>query len=110
MIDALAQMLIECAEPNWDGYGAEPVTLDTVNRARKFVALLPPDIPAPGYAPDADGEVSCEWYKEGSVLSVSAGERLAFAYLINGESGHGVLVISPIAISILSGIVREHLI
>jgi hypothetical protein len=47
--------------PDWDGYGAEPITSETVQAARSFKLLLPMDAPQPDIAPGGDGTIGFEW-------------------------------------------------
>ena len=47
--------------PNWDGYGADPISLDTVRAARAFYHLLSPSNERPDIAPGADGTIGFEW-------------------------------------------------
>jgi hypothetical protein len=49
------------ALPRWDGYGAEPITSETVQAARSFRLLLPMDAPQPDIAPGGDGTIGFEW-------------------------------------------------
>jgi hypothetical protein len=52
------------ASPNWDGYGAEPITQDTVDAGRALLSLLPREWRAPAIAPAADGSIGFEWDRE----------------------------------------------
>jgi len=73
-----------CANLNWDGYGALPVNVGSLNHARTFLQMIEPSESAPEISVDPDGEVSVSWYGDsGNVFSVSVGEagRLACAYL-----------------------------
>lgn len=47
--------------PDWDGYGAAPVTGETVRAARDFKGLFPLHIPTGDVAPGADGTIGFEW-------------------------------------------------
>jgi len=47
--------------PDWDGYGGEPISHDTVQAARSFKRLLPMDTPPPDIAPGGDGTIGFEW-------------------------------------------------
>src|SRR4051812_42803783 len=57
----LARVKQEASEPDWDGYGAAPVSDQTYERARVFLACLPVNVPTPDIAADPDGEISFEW-------------------------------------------------
>ena len=47
--------------PDWDGCGAEPITKETVEAARRFKSLWPRSIPLADIAPGADGTIGFEW-------------------------------------------------
>ncbi len=47
--------------PNWDGYGAKAITLETIAAARRFIRDLPETFGDPDVAPGADGTVGLEW-------------------------------------------------
>ena len=46
---------------NWDGEGAEPITTETVEAARRFNAFLPRELRPADIAPGADGTIGFEW-------------------------------------------------
>jgi hypothetical protein len=46
---------------DWDGYGAKPITRETVVTARRFRRLLPRYAGTPDIAPGADGTIGFEW-------------------------------------------------
>jgi len=94
--DAISRLLalaIECAEEDWDGYGAAAIDLDAVAQAERFLRILPNRIPLPELAVEPDGSISLDWICSRSRLfSVSVGRenRLAFAWLDGTDRGHGV--------------------
>jgi hypothetical protein len=47
--------------PNWDGADADPITVGTVQAARRFNQLLPRELPPADIAPGADGTIGFEW-------------------------------------------------
>ncbi len=52
----------ECyAEANWDCYGAEPISAETVESARQLLQMLPDTLGQPHIAPGSDGTVGLEW-------------------------------------------------
>ena len=76
-------------KPGWDGYGAEPVTLDAYRVAYRLVEHLPADIPMPSVGAEPDGHLTLEWYQSPSrVLSVSVGPagELNYAALLGETS------------------------
>lgn len=80
-------------EPNWDGYGAEPVNLLALRRAEDLLASLPGDLPRPECSVEPDGCVSLDWmpapHRTLSV-SVGAGEGLPYAWVDGTHRGHAV--------------------
>lgn len=49
--------------PNWDGYGASPITPGTVAFAREMLAAIPDGAEPPHIAPGGDGSIGLEWVK-----------------------------------------------
>ena len=47
--------------PDWDGFGAEPISSETIRAARRFKSLWPRHIPIADIAPGADGTIGFEW-------------------------------------------------
>lgn len=68
---------------NWDGYGASPVSNQTLKEAFKFISLLPSSLPVPEeISADPDGEISMEWYKDTRhifTISISANNTISYA-------------------------------
>ncbi len=90
---ALEDAVREACEEDWDGYGAQSVSVATYNNALCFLEHLPTTLPRPGVAVEPDGEISFEWYLEPRRLfSVSVGrtERLTYAGLFGKSEGYGV--------------------
>jgi hypothetical protein len=89
-IRALAQ---ECAEPGWDGDGAEPISQAAASLAVDLIRALPDGVALPEFAPEPDGSISLDWIQSRSrLLSLSAGpgSRLAYAWLDGEDRGHAV--------------------
>lgn len=83
----------ECAEHDWDGYGATPIHQMALKTAGCFIRALPDFFPLPEYAPEPDGSISLDWIQsKHRLFSVSAGKsnRLAYAWLDGSDKGHGV--------------------
>jgi hypothetical protein len=49
---------------NWDGYGAEPITSETLRYARRLMPLIPATFGLPDVAPSGDGAIGLEWVLE----------------------------------------------
>jgi hypothetical protein len=47
--------------PDWDGYGAIPISKETVNAARRLFRLLPRAASDPDIAAAGDGTIGFEW-------------------------------------------------
>ena len=80
----LDEILEECAEPNWDGYGALPVSKDAFKEVKVFLDLLVAEIPPviiPEITPEVDGGIELEWYSpEGEELTLSFNGRNVITY------------------------------
>ena len=90
----IEQVAAEHCAPDWDGYGARPISAEAKQFAQAFVDLLPLHFPAPDPVPDQDGEMALSWdFGRGHVLNVSIDHagRISFAALLgNGSKRHGV--------------------
>jgi hypothetical protein len=97
---SIAEIMRECAQSNWDGYGAPPVKQRALQNARSLAVslfeVLPTGIPAPDVVPEVDGDVSLSWTRDrnrGLSISVSDHDRLNFAGVLDkGVERHGVEV------------------
>ena len=49
------------AEADWDCYGAEPISPETVGVARRLLEMLPDTLGKPHIAPGSDGTIGFEW-------------------------------------------------
>jgi hypothetical protein len=93
VLSQLGALAAECGEANWDGSGALAVETGAVLNAGDFIRALPAGIPIPEIAPEPDGSLSLDWIESRNrlfSLSVSAGPRLAYAWLDGTDRGHGV--------------------
>jgi hypothetical protein len=59
--------------PNWDTFGAEPITHETVEVARRFRDALPLNWQAPDIAPASDGTIGFEWRVADEIACVDVG-------------------------------------
>jgi hypothetical protein len=73
---------VDYAVPDWDGYGANPITTETVAAARALKRLFISEVPPADIAPGADGTIGFEW-RSGSatartriIFEVGPGDRL----------------------------------
>ena len=80
--DKIDEVFWECRSENWDGYGASPVTEETVRQAKKLVKSLPDTNPSPSIGADPDGEISFDWYVDPNwnlTLSIGGTGRVSFS-------------------------------
>lgn len=71
MSDDVLEGYDKYAAPDWDYYGAEPITPDTVAYARAAITALPDYFGAPHVSPGADGTVGLEWiFKTGHIVKI----------------------------------------
>lgn len=78
-----------CVLPDWDSYGAQAVSRETVEWAKRFIDALPADIATPDIVPESDGDIGFEWYKSPTQIlsvSISGGGILNYAGLFDDES------------------------
>ncbi|MCC5839419.1 MAG: hypothetical protein JJT96_04770 [Opitutales bacterium] len=95
LISELRDMATECADDDWDGYGAQAVSEAARLRAEAFIRALPEGMAAPEIAPEADGQISFDWLPSRTKtfsLSIDAGNRLACAWIDGANRGHGAEV------------------
>jgi hypothetical protein len=90
----IEEIAIEHSHPNWDGYGAHPISPKAKALAQALIDLLPYTFPAPDPVADPDGELALSWdFGPGHVftLSINQNGMLSYAGLL-GEGGkkHGM--------------------
>ena len=90
---ALSDILEECGEDNWDGYGARPITSQAYFEALRFIDLLPDDLPLPDVVPEPRGQIGFEWRREhGSiyVIALNGKNLISYTGLFGaGNEAHG---------------------
>ena len=80
-LDKLVEVYVESSEPNWDGYGAAPLTEESLRNAAIFLCTLPQDLPTPDISADAQGEIHFEWFSNPyRTFSVSIGSKGVASY------------------------------
>lgn len=57
----LDNVMLDCHKPGWDGYGAEAVSPEAYELAKRFIQSLPAGIPRPLLSADPDGCVTFAW-------------------------------------------------
>lgn len=101
LVETLNEIGEECADADWDGYGAKAVSGDVILRAKEFVHALPSSIPAPEISAEADGQISFDWLPSRTrtfTVSVGAGDRLAYAWIDGASRGKGTETIKKEAL------------
>lgn len=92
VVDELKQVYAECLEPNWDGYGARPMSETTYQLAYQFLDALPLGLPLPSIGAEPDGHLTLEWhYSPRWTLSVSVSpeRELHYAALLGTSKAYG---------------------
>lgn len=85
---ALREAVDDCAEPNWDGYGAEPANELSAAWAEQVLAALPGDVPTPEVAFDPSGDTLLEWAPaRGRMLSLSVGRTGELRFALRTPAG-----------------------
>ncbi|MEK9140047.1 MAG: hypothetical protein AAB308_03240 [Nitrospirota bacterium] len=82
VLTELCRVYQDCRTPNWDGYGALPVSHTTYLTAEAFLDSLPLGTPAPTIGAEADGHLTIEWYQspqEQLSISISSDNNLHYA-------------------------------
>lgn len=85
----IEDILLECSGQDWDGYGAKPVSQDSVCLVRKFLKMLPDDISYPNLEPEPNGALSMTWIKRGYHLGISIDEKKQIFW--GSTSPHGYI-------------------
>jgi hypothetical protein len=92
VLSELFQTVQECRDPNWDGYGAEPVSDAAYDFAQQFLKALPLGTIAPSIGADPDGHLTVEWYRSPRrtlSVSISPEGELHYAALIGLAKAFG---------------------
>lgn len=92
-IAELVRTVRECAKPDWDGYGADPVRPEAFMEAVRFLGQLPVGLPNPEIEALANGEIALEWHKrigQSFIVSLSGESMISYAGLLGpGAKAHG---------------------
>ena len=78
--------------PNWNGEGADAISPETHEVARRMLESLPSDMPLPSISAEPDGQLNFEWYQAPRRLlsaSISSSGTLYWAALIGSEDPRG---------------------
>ncbi len=92
LLKTLRETWERCQQPNWDGEGAEAVSTETHDVARRLLESLPSGTPLPTVSAEPDGQLNFEWYHAPRRLltaSISSSGTLFWAALIGSEDPRG---------------------
>lgn len=85
----IEEVAMECRTPNWDGYGAHPISLAAKQYAQQFIDALPYRFPVPVPVPEADGDFSLSWdFGTGHIFTISVNSLGMLSYA--GLLGKGI--------------------
>lgn len=93
LLELLRELVEECSEDDWDGYGSSAANATAVANAESFIRVLPDHLVMPDLSVDPDGDISFDWIPDRTktfTLSVSGSNRLAYAWIDGTDRGHAV--------------------
>lgn len=80
----------ECAEPEWDGYDANPIDKEVITGAIRFLKLIFKEnikINKPDIAPTSNGSIVLEWrLRKNEIIVISITNRHKFNYALITEN------------------------
>jgi len=85
----------ECMKPNWDGYGALPISETAYQLAQQFIDALPLGTPPPSFGAEPDGHLTFEWHhsvRRTLSVSISPDGELHYAALLGSSKAYGTEV------------------
>jgi hypothetical protein len=91
LLESLRELVEECSEDDWDGYGASAVNVAVVANSESFIRALPDRFEIPELSVDPDGDISFDWIPDHTktfTLSVNGSNRLAYAWIDGVDRGH----------------------
>jgi hypothetical protein len=92
LLKTLRETWQRCQQLNWDGEGAEAISAETHEVARRLLESLPSDMPLPSISAEPDGQLNFEWYqapRRPLSASISSKGTLYWAALIGSEDPRG---------------------
>lgn len=93
-ITELDSLYRECSAENWDGYGAIPISKNTLNDATSILKMLNStflNFPMPELAPVPNGDLAFEWYDQGKafIFSIDSNRNISYAGIFGHSKTHG---------------------
>ncbi len=111
-LQELSEVITECSQANWDGYGAAPLDPIAISRAKQFIDALPTDSSYPEVGAMPDGDISLDWdigSRRSLTVALGPQTRLAYAMINADEERSGTLsFIQAIPKSLLRTIHELH--
>jgi len=92
IFEELCGIYDQCSEPNWDGYGANAISVDAYGHAYRFLESLPWGIPKPSVGAEPDGYITLEWHRSPRwtlSVSISPDGDLHYAALLGASKAFG---------------------
>ncbi len=93
VISAIYELAEACSANGWDGYGALPLSKQSVDTGIQFARLLPDDIAIPAVSAEPDGVLAFEWTASKSrrlSMGFLAPDCIAYAWLDGSDRGHAI--------------------
>jgi len=93
MIEALITIFKDCSSPDWDCYGALPVTYEAIIEAAKIINLLPYTLPVPDIYAEPTGDICFEWNSKNGylcVICVSGKHKIGYAGIFGESKTYGL--------------------
>ena len=90
--EELNRVVQESKLAGWDGYGAVPVSPETIGVAREFLDSLPLGFTSPSVSAAPDGSVVLEWYSDQShllLVCICESRVISYAFLSGSVTTHG---------------------
>jgi hypothetical protein len=88
-------VIIDCHENNWDGYGAKEISDDSIAKAREFCFNVQASeiLSKPYMSVDIDGYVMFTWQFKQDILSiiVQPNDKIIFSLIFGSERLNGML-------------------
>ena len=84
----------ECAEDNWDGYGAMAISLETIEIAERFAnCFLFTNLPIPDIIPEPTDTIAFEWERSAYntlIVSINSTGEIAYVGMFGSNRSKGI--------------------
>lgn len=108
IVRELEDVFAETHDQGWDGFGAFPTHLDSLDLARRFIKVLHEYSIEPSVGAEPDGSLTLEWYRgrrRSLSISFSKHETIHFAILDGQYSDCGTEVFR----GVIPETIRRHI-